>query len=122
MEVKPTFRKREMLGRDKEPTNAQHREIQQEVGEVSRAENASPKVKSPATHVPPQGPPQCEVPVVKNQNQPAPFSPKQVMVNKSEDQCPEQNKVFPPQSYYGSGLARRTGIPLGPVIKRTEDN
>lgn len=96
MEVKPAFRKREMLGRDKEPTNAQHREIQQEVGEVSRAENASPKVKSPATYVPSQGPPQCEVPVVKNQNQPAAFSPKQVMVNKSEDQCPERNKVFPP--------------------------
>ena len=54
MEVKPTFRKREMLGRDKEPTNAQYREIQQEVGEVSRGENTNPKVKS---HVPPQGPP-----------------------------------------------------------------
>lgn len=133
-EVRSTIQKTEMLGRDKEPTNTQYREIQQEVGEVSRAENTGPKVKSPATHVPPQGPPQCEVPVEKNQSQPV--KPKQVIVNKSDDQCPQQNKVFPTQSftrsnnppvfdrntksYYGAGLARRTGIPLGPVIQRGE--
>ena len=121
-EVKPMFQKREVLSRDKEPANAQYREIQPEVGEVSRAENTSPKVESPATHVPPQGPPQREVPVAKNQTQPAAFNPEQVLVNKSEDQCPQQNKASPPQSYYGLGLARRTGIPLGPVIQRGEDN
>ena len=140
MEVKPIFQKREMSGRDTEPTNAQNRVIQQAVGEVSentRAENTSPKIKSPATNAPPQGPPQCEVPVAKNQSQPAAFKPKQVIVNKSEDQCP-QHKVFPPQSltrsnhpllsdrntqsYSGLGLARRTGIPLGPVTQRGEDN
>ena len=99
-EVKPIFQTKEMPGRDKGPTNSQYREIRQEVlVEVSRVENTSPKVKSPATHVPPQGPPaQCEVPVAKNQSQPAAFNPKQVIVNKSKDQCPQQHKVFPPQS------------------------
>ena len=132
MEVKLIFQKREMPGRGTEPINAQCRVIQQEVGEVLRAENTSPKVKSPATHASPQDPPQGEVPVVKSQSQPAASKPKQVIVNKSDDQCPQQNKVFPPQSltksnhppvsdrnirsYYGSGLARRTGFPLGPVM------
>ena len=33
-EMKPMFQNREVLGRDKEPANAQYREIQPEVGEV----------------------------------------------------------------------------------------
>ena len=127
-EVKPVFQKRGMPGQDTGPTNSQYREIQQQV----------PKVKSSATPVPPQGPLQCEFPVAKNQSQPAALEPKPVVVNKSEDQCPQQSNVLPPQSlarsnhplvsdrntpsHYGLGLARRTGIPPGPVVQREEDN
>ena len=129
-EEKPMFQKREMSGRDKEPTNVQYKEVQQEVGELPRAGITCPKVESPATYVPPQSPPQCEVPVAKNKSQPAAFSPKQVIVNKSDDQFPQSrtrsnhSPAFDSdtQSYYGSGLARRTGIPLGAVIQRDEDD